>query len=154
MYKLITTHLQIISCMQVLWFIQLVQICDRKPHVKPSCCHNLPQATRWNETDYFLVQNRTIPIPKDDTRMILPMVLQYLTPRLGPQKQESYKISIEKTVKLIVNLLSWVSFFGLGAVSAAVMSSAGRKIAATTWQFLCFPDYLIWLKILWYTIWW
>ena len=115
--------------MQVLWFIQLVQICDRKPHVKPSCCHNLPQATRWNETDYFLVQNRTIPIPKDDTRMILPMVLQYLTPRLGPQKHESYEISIPIKVTPIVSLLSWVSFFGLGAISAAVMSSAGRKIS-------------------------
>ena len=81
------------------------------------------QATKWNETDYFLLHNKTLPIPKvgnfsgrknddtqvynriqlcgccmyhfveehrsklfvtilskDDTRMILPMVLQYLTP--------------------------------------------------------------------------
>ena len=40
-----------------------------------------------------------------DTRFVLPMVLQYLTP-------------------------TWVSFFGLGAISAAVMSSTDSAIFA------------------------
>ena len=42
--------------------------------------------------------------------MILPMVLQYLTP-------------------------SWVSFFGLGAVSAAVMSSADSSVLSASSMF-------------------
>lgn len=46
----------------------------------------------WNETDY----KGPYPLTTDETSMILPMVLQYLTP-------------------------DFVSFFGLGAVSAAVM---------------------------------
>ena len=68
------------------------------------------QATNWNETDYFLKDNKTLPIPKDDTRMILPMVLQYLTP-------------------------SYASFFGLGAVSAAVMSSADSSVLSASSMF-------------------
>ena len=68
------------------------------------------QATNWNETDYFLKDNKTLPIPKDDTRMILPMVLQYLTP-------------------------SAASFFGLGAVSAAVMSSADSSVLSASSMF-------------------
>ena len=67
--------------------------CSTRPHwrhrqgdwfyfdiINPST-NNTWQATNWNETDYFLKDNKTLPIPKDDTRMILPMVLQYLTPR-------------------------------------------------------------------------
>ena len=54
--------------------------------------------------------NKTLPIPKDDTRMILPMVLQYLTP-------------------------SYASFFGLGAVSAAVMSSADSSVLSASSMF-------------------
>lgn len=48
--------------------------------------------TAWNETDY----KGPYPLTESETSMILPMVLQYLTP-------------------------NFVSFFGLGAVSAAVM---------------------------------
>ena len=60
----------------------------------------------WNLTDY----NGVIPIPKEDHRMILPMVLQYLTP-------------------------SYISFFGLGAVSAAVMSSADSSVLSASSMF-------------------
>ena len=60
----------------------------------------------WNETAY----TGTIPIPDDDVRMILPMVLQYLTP-------------------------SYISFFGLGAVSAAVMSSADSSVLSASSMF-------------------
>ena len=51
-----------------------------------------------------------LPIPADDARMILPMVLQYLTP-------------------------SFISFFGLGAVSAAVMSSADSSVLSASSMF-------------------
>ena len=60
----------------------------------------------WNATDYPGV----VPIPSDDARMILPMVLQYLTPGA-------------------------VSFFGLGAVSAAVMSSADSSVLSASSMF-------------------
>jgi len=78
--------------------------------VPPVLIGGIAKATNWNETDYFLVHNKTLPIPKDDTRMILPMVLQYLTP-------------------------SFVSFFGLGAVSAAVMSSADSSVLSASSMF-------------------
>lgn len=78
--------------------------------VPPVLIGGIAKATKWNETDYFLLHNKTLPIPKDDTRMILPMVLQYLTP-------------------------GYVSFFGLGAVSAAVMSSADSSVLSASSMF-------------------
>ncbi|XP_014679848.1 PREDICTED: high-affinity choline transporter 1-like, partial [Priapulus caudatus] len=51
-------------------------------------------STDWNATSYGGV----VPIPDDDKPLILPIVMQHLTP-------------------------TWVAFVGLGAVSAAVMSS-------------------------------
>ena len=54
--------------------------------------------------------NGTLPIPPEEIRMILPMVLQYLTP-------------------------SYISFFGLGAVSAAVMSSADSSVLSASSMF-------------------
>ncbi|OWF52992.1 high-affinity choline transporter 1-like [Mizuhopecten yessoensis] len=66
--------------------------------------------TDWNATDYAIVDHRTVPIPKEDIKLILPMVLQYLSP-------------------------TWVSFFGLGAVSAAVMSSADSSILSASAMF-------------------
>lgn len=64
----------------------------------------LPPA--WNETDYA----GPYPLTTDQTSMILPMVLQYLTP-------------------------DFVSFFGLGAVSAAVMSSADSSVLSAASMF-------------------
>lgn len=60
----------------------------------------------WNETDY----KGPYPLEADQTSMILPMVLQYLTP-------------------------DFVSFFGLGAVSAAVMSSADSSVLSAASMF-------------------
>lgn len=59
----------------------------------------------WNETDYGKPE-----IPVESQKLILPLVLQYLTP-------------------------SAVSFFGLGAVSAAVMSSADSSVLSASSMF-------------------
>lgn len=60
----------------------------------------------WNETAY----KGPYPLTEQETSMILPMVLQYLTP-------------------------DFVSFFGLGAVSAAVMSSADSSVLSASSMF-------------------
>ncbi|XP_002735543.1 high-affinity choline transporter 1-like [Saccoglossus kowalevskii] len=62
-------------------------------------------STRWNETDYG-----RDPAEHEETELILPLVLQYLTPAA-------------------------VSFFGLGAVSAAVMSSADSSVLSASSMF-------------------
>ena len=65
----------------------------------------------WNETAYtggHILHNGTL--SADDARMILPMVLQYLTP-------------------------PYVAFFGLGSVSAAVMSSADSSVLSASSMF-------------------
>ncbi|XP_051882331.1 high-affinity choline transporter 1 [Pristis pectinata] len=63
-------------------------------------------STDWNQTSYGLPD----PKSKNETDMILPIVLQHLCP-------------------------PYVSFFGLGAVSAAVMSSADSSILSASSMF-------------------
>ncbi|XP_063300694.1 high affinity choline transporter 1 [Pelobates fuscus] len=63
-------------------------------------------STDWNQTDYGLPD----PQSRNETDMILPIVLQYLCP-------------------------AYISFFGLGAVSAAVMSSADSSILSASSMF-------------------
>ncbi|XP_053333232.1 high affinity choline transporter 1 [Clarias gariepinus] len=63
-------------------------------------------STDWNQTTYGSVP----PMDKDESEMILPIVLQYLCP-------------------------PYISFFGLGAVSAAVMSSADSSILSASSMF-------------------
>lgn len=60
----------------------------------------------WNETAY----TGPYPLTPTETSHVLPMVMQYLTPE-------------------------WVSFFGLGAVSAAVMSSADSSVLSASSMF-------------------
>lgn len=60
----------------------------------------------WNQTTYGSIP----PKSKDEADMILPIVLQHLCP-------------------------PFVSFFGLGAVSAAVMSSADSSILSASSMF-------------------
>lgn len=60
----------------------------------------------WNKTSY----GAEAPKDKDEAAMILPIVLQHLCP-------------------------PFVSFFGLGAVSAAVMSSADSSILSASSMF-------------------
>lgn len=62
--------------------------------------------TAWNQTEY----NGHDPKSEDKSDMILPIVLQYLCP-------------------------VYISFFGLGAVSAAVMSSADSSILSASSMF-------------------
>ncbi|GJQ73905.1 hypothetical protein Trydic_g18839 [Trypoxylus dichotomus] len=66
----------------------------------------IAKSTAWNETGYA----HGNPSTPEETSMILPMVLQYLTP-------------------------DFVSFFGLGAVSAAVMSSADSSVLSASSMF-------------------
>ncbi|KAL0280932.1 UNVERIFIED_CONTAM: hypothetical protein PYX00_002081 [Menopon gallinae] len=74
--------------------------------VPPVLIGAIARATPWNETDY----KGPYPLTEEQTSMILPMVLQYLTP-------------------------DFVSFFGLGAVSAAVMSSADSSVLSASSMF-------------------
>ncbi|KAJ0005888.1 hypothetical protein NQD34_015782 [Periophthalmus magnuspinnatus] len=63
-------------------------------------------STDWNQTTYGSIP----PKDKDESEMILPIVLQHLCP-------------------------PYISFFGLGAVSAAVMSSADSSILSASSMF-------------------
>ncbi|XP_045460780.1 high-affinity choline transporter 1 isoform X1 [Harmonia axyridis] len=74
--------------------------------IPPVLIGAIAKGTAWNETDY----KGPYPLSQDETSMILPMVLQYLTP-------------------------DFVSFFGLGAVSAAVMSSADSSVLSASSMF-------------------
>ncbi|XP_003738335.1 high-affinity choline transporter 1 [Galendromus occidentalis] len=64
------------------------------------------KATRWNETDY----HGPYPLTEKESALVLPLVLQYLTP-------------------------AFVSCLGLGAVSAAVMSSSDSSILSAASMF-------------------
>ena len=57
---------------------------------------------RWN-----LISNFTFALQGDETGLVLPLCLQYLTP-------------------------TWVAFFGLGAISAAVMSSTDSSMLSAS----------------------
>lgn len=74
--------------------------------IPPVLIGAIAKGTNWNETEY----KGTFPFTDEQTSMILPMVLQYLTPDV-------------------------VSFFGLGAVSAAVMSSADSSVLSASSMF-------------------
>ncbi|XP_054746897.1 high-affinity choline transporter 1 [Anastrepha obliqua] len=74
--------------------------------IPPVLIGAIAKATAWNETEYV----GPYPLTVEQTSMILPMVLQYLTP-------------------------DFVSFFGLGAVSAAVMSSADSSVLSAASMF-------------------
>ncbi|XP_014244901.1 high-affinity choline transporter 1 [Cimex lectularius] len=74
--------------------------------IPPVLIGAIARSTAWNETAY----QGPYPLTATETSMILPMVLQYLTP-------------------------DFVSFFGLGAVSAAVMSSADSSVLSASSMF-------------------
>ncbi|KAK2180844.1 hypothetical protein NP493_423g02008 [Ridgeia piscesae] len=68
----------------------------------------IAKSTDWNATDYRY--HGDIPIPADDSKLVLPLVMQYLTPLP-------------------------VAIIGLGAVSAAVMSSADSSMLSASSMF-------------------
>ncbi|KAI5733547.1 hypothetical protein M8J76_013153 [Diaphorina citri] len=74
--------------------------------VPPVIIGAIAKSTAWNETEY----KGPWPLTTQETSMVLPMVLQFLTP-------------------------AWVSFIGLGAVSAAVMSSADSSVLSASSMF-------------------
>ncbi|CAL1292309.1 unnamed protein product [Larinioides sclopetarius] len=74
--------------------------------IPPMIIGAVAKATAWNETDF----PGPLPLDADHTSLVLPMVLQYLTPAA-------------------------VSFVGLGAVSAAVMSSSDSSILSAASMF-------------------
>ncbi|KAK2174485.1 hypothetical protein NP493_799g05059 [Ridgeia piscesae] len=69
----------------------------------------LAKSTDWNATDYRF--KGEVPIPPEDYKLVLPLVLQYLTPLP-------------------------VAIIGLGAVSAAVMSSVDSSMLSASSQFV------------------
>ncbi|CAH0724068.1 unnamed protein product, partial [Brenthis ino] len=78
--------------------------------IPPVLIGAIAKGTAWNETGYGGQLSDTGELTADQTSMILPLVLQYLTP-------------------------DFVSFFGLGAVSAAVMSSADSSVLSASSMF-------------------
>ncbi|XP_076044119.1 choline transporter isoform X2 [Oratosquilla oratoria] len=77
--------------------------------VPPVIIGAIARATAWNETE-FECESPDVCITAKHTAMILPLVLQYLTP-------------------------DFVSFVGLGAISAAVMSSADSSVLSASSMF-------------------
>ncbi|GMT26108.1 hypothetical protein PFISCL1PPCAC_17405 [Pristionchus fissidentatus] len=80
--------------------------------IPPALIGAIAKNTDWRLTDYMPYGNGTRykDIPAGKTNMVVPLVFQYLTPR-------------------------WVSFIGLGAVSAAVMSSADSSVLSAASMF-------------------
>uniref|UniRef100_A0A0N4ZCS3 High-affinity choline transporter 1-like n=1 Tax=Parastrongyloides trichosuri TaxID=131310 RepID=A0A0N4ZCS3_PARTI len=80
--------------------------------IPPALIGAIARNTDWRLTDYSPYNNGTKvqSIPPDQTNMVVPLVFQYLTPK-------------------------WVSFIGLGAVSAAVMSSADSSVLSAASMF-------------------
>ncbi|KAK6042800.1 high affinity choline transporter 1 domain protein [Cooperia oncophora] len=80
--------------------------------VPPALIGAIARNTDWRMTDYSPWNNGTKveAIPEDKRNMVVPLVFQYLTPK-------------------------WVAFIGLGAVSAAVMSSADSSVLSAASMF-------------------
>uniref|UniRef100_A0AC35TZ73 High-affinity choline transporter 1-like n=1 Tax=Rhabditophanes sp. KR3021 TaxID=114890 RepID=A0AC35TZ73_9BILA len=80
--------------------------------IPPALIGAIARNTDWRLTEYSPWNNGTKVqnIPADQTNMVVPLVFQYLTPK-------------------------WVSFIGLGAVSAAVMSSADSSVLSAASMF-------------------
>lgn len=75
--------------------------------VPPILIGAIAKSTNWSATDF---KGGGAVLEPDDARMILPMVLQYLCP-------------------------PFIAFFGLGSVSAAVMSSADSSVLSASSMF-------------------
>ncbi|PAV65227.1 hypothetical protein WR25_20745 [Diploscapter pachys] len=80
--------------------------------IPPALIGAIARNTDWRYSEYYPWNNGTKvkDIPKEFTNMVVPLVFQYLTPR-------------------------WIAFIGLGAVSAAVMSSADSSVLSAASMF-------------------
>jgi high affinity choline transporter 7 len=80
--------------------------------IPPALIGAIARNTDWRLTEYDPYGNGTKVerIPADQTSMVVPLVFQFLTPK-------------------------WVTFIGLGAVSAAVMSSADSSVLSAASMF-------------------
>ncbi|KAI6223539.1 High-affinity choline transporter 1 [Aphelenchoides fujianensis] len=80
--------------------------------IPPALIGAIARNTDWRLTDYDPWGNGTksASIPPEQTSMVVPLVFQFLTPK-------------------------WVTFIGLGAVSAAVMSSADSSVLSAASMF-------------------
>ncbi|KAL7072700.1 hypothetical protein ACQ4LE_008151 [Meloidogyne hapla] len=80
--------------------------------IPPAIIGAIARNTDWSLTEYSPWGNGTksVSIPPDQTSQVVPLVFQYLTPK-------------------------WVAFIGLGAVSAAVMSSADSSVLSAASMF-------------------
>ncbi|KAL6739098.1 hypothetical protein Aduo_012584 [Ancylostoma duodenale] len=80
--------------------------------IPPALIGAIARNTDWRLTEYSPWNNGTKveAIPEDKRNMVVPLVFQYLTPK-------------------------WVAFIGLGAVSAAVMSSADSSVLSAASMF-------------------
>uniref|UniRef100_A0A914MSZ7 High-affinity choline transporter 1 n=3 Tax=Meloidogyne TaxID=189290 RepID=A0A914MSZ7_MELIC len=80
--------------------------------IPPAIIGAIARNTDWSLTEYSPWGNgtKTVSIPADQTSQVVPLVFQYLTPK-------------------------WVAFIGLGAVSAAVMSSADSSVLSAASMF-------------------
>ncbi|VDM58953.1 unnamed protein product [Angiostrongylus costaricensis] len=80
--------------------------------IPPALIGAIARNTDWRLTEYSPWNNGTKveEIPEDKRNMVVPLVFQYLTPK-------------------------WVAFIGLGAVSAAVMSSADSSVLSAASMF-------------------
>ena len=74
--------------------------------IPPILIGAIAKSTDWNQTEYA----SHLPMDPSSHKLILPLVLRYLTPGV-------------------------VSFFGLGAISAAVMSSADSSVLSASSMF-------------------
>lgn len=80
--------------------------------IPPALIGAIARNTDWSLTDYRPYGNATTStsIPPEHSSLVVPLVFQYLTPK-------------------------WVTFIGLGAVSAAVMSSADSSVLSAASMF-------------------
>ena len=88
------------------WLVQMFIALFRFFHWPFGCRPTLADCADWNQTEF----SGKVPLDAEQARMVLPMVLQYLTP-------------------------AYVSFCGLGAVSAATMSSADSSVLGASSMF-------------------
>jgi len=89
------------------WHIMLLdQRASNSSKVVRRIHYILIHLTDWNQTKY----EGPMPMTQKETSMVLPMVMQYLTP-------------------------DWVAFFALGAISAAIMSSADSSVLSASSMF-------------------